>query len=179
MSSNLSPRSILLLLVSVLLASAGSASANEANGMASAVATVLPSTIQVESLLRSVTARMLEKSPTFQRQCQDIGASTSIVVKVRVVPASRNSLTRATTTFRRYTSGLTIADVEIPAASPVFELLAHEFEHIAEYVEGLDLRAAARERPEEVYQMRDGSFETSRAVVAGRAAAKEMDLSSR
>lgn len=178
MSSNLSPRS-LLLLVSVLLASAGSASANEATGMASAVAAALPTTIQVESLLRTVTARMLEKSPTFQRQCQDIGASNSIVVKVRVVPAPRNSLTRATTTFRRYTSGLTIADVEIPAASPVVELLAHEFEHIAEYVEGLNLRVAARERPDEVYQMRDGSFETYRAVVAGRAAAKEMGLSSR
>lgn len=139
------------------------------------VLVTLPPTIQVESLLRSVTARMLEKSPTFKRQCDLIGASGSIVVKVRVVPAPRNSFTRATTTFRRYTSGITVADVEIPAASRLVELLAHEFEHIAEYVEGVDLKSMVRKRPDEAFQLRDGSFETSRAVHAGRAAAHEVD----
>ncbi len=135
----------------------------------------LPPVIQVESLLRTVTARMLEKSPTFKRQCNLIGASGTVVVKVRVVPAPRNSFTRATSTFRRYTSGITVVDVEIPAASRVVELLAHEFEHIAEYVEGVDLKSMARKRPDEAFQLRDGSFETSRAVHAGRAAAQEVD----
>ena len=135
----------------------------------------LPPVIQVESLLRSVTARMLEKSPTFKRQCDLIGASGTVVVKVRVVPAPRNSFTRATSTFRRYTSGITVVDVEIPAASRVVELLAHEFEHIAEYVEGIDLKSMARKRPDEAFQLRDGSFETARAVHAGRAAAQEVD----
>ncbi len=139
------------------------------------VLVALPPAIQVESLLRSVTARMLEKSPTFKRQCDLIGASGSVVVKVRVVPAPRNSLTRAASTFRRYTSGITVVDVEIPAASRVVELLAHEFEHIAEYVEGVDLKSMARKRPEEAFQLRDGSFETSRAVHAGRAAVQEVD----
>jgi hypothetical protein len=154
---------------------AGLPSVAAANEMVSAAAAMPPS-IQVETLLRSVTTKMLEKSPTFKRQCHVIGASETIVVKVRVVPASRNTSTRATTTFRRYTSGLTIADVEIPAASPLVELLAHEFEHIAEYVEGVNLKALVRDRPEEAYQMRDGSFETSRAVDAGRAVVKEMGL---
>jgi hypothetical protein len=135
----------------------------------------LPPVIQVESLLRTVTARMLEKSPTFKRQCDLIGGSGSIVVKVRVVPAPRNSFTRATTTFRRYTSGITIADVEIPAASRIVELLAHEFEHIAEYVEGVDLKSMARARPDEAFRLRDGSFETNRAVQAGRAAVNEVE----
>lgn len=136
---------------------------------------VLPPTIQIESLLRPVTARMLEKSPTFRRQCDLIGAASNVVVKVRVVPAPRNSFSRATTTFRRYTSGITVVDVEIPAASRVIELLAHEFEHIAEYVEGVDLKSMSRRRPEDAFQLRDGSFETSRAVEAGRAAANEVD----
>ena len=145
-----------------------------ANEMTPVPAT-LPPSIQVESLLRSVTDRMLEKSPTFKRQCHVIGASESIVVKVRVVPASRNTFTRATTTFRRYTSGFTVADVEIPAASRLVELLAHEFEHIAEYVEGVNLKALVREHPEEAYELRDGSFETDRAVKAGRAAQQELE----
>jgi hypothetical protein len=135
----------------------------------------LPATIQVESLLRSVTSSMLQKSPTFKRQCDIIGAAGHVVVKVRVVPAPKNSITRATTTFRRYTSGITVADVEIPAASPVIELIAHEFEHIAEYVQGVDLKALAQKHPREAFQLRDGSFETQRAVQAGRAVAHECD----
>jgi hypothetical protein len=146
-----------------------------ANEMTTPAAT-MPSSIQVESLLRSVTTLMLERSPTFKRQCDVIGASATTVVKVRVVPAPRNNFTRATTTFRRYTSGLTIVEVEIPAASQLVELLAHEFEHIAEYVEGVDLKALVQERPEEAYELRDGSFETDRAVKAGRAADKEVGM---
>lgn len=135
----------------------------------------MPPTIQVESLLRSVTTRMLDKSPTFKRQCELIGASPAVVVKVVVVPAPRSSFTRATTTFRRYTSGITIAEVEIPAASRFVELIAHEFEHISEYVEGVDLKTLARERPEKAFVLRDGSYETSRAVQAGRIAVYEVD----
>lgn len=145
-----------------------------ANEMTPVPAT-MPSSIQVESLLQAVTARMLERSPTFKRQCHLIGGSENIVVKVRVVPASRNTFTRATTTFRRYTSGFTVAEVEIPAASRLVELLAHEFEHIAEYVEGVNLKALVREHPEEAYELRDGSFETDRAVKAGRAAQQEVE----
>jgi hypothetical protein len=139
------------------------------------IAAALPPTIQVESLLRNTTTRMLEKSPTFRRQCDIIGAAGHVVVKVRIVPAPRNSMCRATTTFRRYTSGITVADVEIPAASPVVELLAHEFEHIAEYVQGVDLKTLSQKCPGEAFQLRDGSFETQRAVQAGRAVAHEVE----
>jgi hypothetical protein len=161
---------ISLVLFALVGSPAPAAAAEEAPALVA-----LPPTIQVETLLRSVTARMLEKSPTFKRQCDVIGASSVVVVKVRVVPAPRNSFTRATTTFRRYTSGITVVDVEIPAASKLVELLAHEFEHIAEYVEGVDLKTMARRRPEEAFQLRDGSFETSRAVQAGRAAVQEVE----
>jgi hypothetical protein len=139
------------------------------------IVVALPTAIQVESLLRSVTTRMLEKSPTFKRQCDIIGAAGHVVVKVRVVPSPKNSMSRATTTFRRYTSGITVADVEIPAASPVVELIAHEFEHVAEYVQGVDLKSLSQKHPHEAFQLRDGSFETQRAVEAGRAVAHEVD----
>jgi hypothetical protein len=161
--------------VLILPLPAAVASAAAATEEAVPTATVLPTTVQVDALLRSITSRMLDKSPTFRRQCQIIGASGSLVVKVRVVPGPKNTLTRAVTTFRRYTSGLTVADVEIPAASQLVELLAHEFEHIAEYVEGVDLKALVRDRPREAYSLRDGSFETARAVRAGRVAAAEVE----
>jgi hypothetical protein len=171
MFSTVRVHSVTLVLFVLLTITSAPAAADE---MVPAVA-VMPQSILVESLLRSLTTRMLAESPTFKRQCDAIGASHSIVVKVRVVPAAGNTLTRATTTFRRYTSGLTIADVEIPAASRLVELLAHEFEHIAEYVEGVNLKTMVRDRPDEAYELRDGSFETFRAVEAGRAAAREIE----
>ena len=47
------------------------------------------------------------------------------------------------------------------------ELLAHEFEHVLEQIEGLDLRRMARER---IRRLRDAYavFETDRAQAAGR-----------
>jgi hypothetical protein len=172
MFSTVRLHSVPLVLFVLLTVTSAPAAANET---VPAAAAVMPQSIQVEVLLQSLTSRMLEASPTFKRQCDIIGASPSIVVKVRVVPAARNTLTRATTTFRRYTSGLTVADVEVPAASQLVELLAHEFEHVAEYVEGVDFKKMVRDRPDEAYELRDGSFETFRAVEAGRAAAREIE----
>lgn len=169
MSRVVHPVALFIVLSLGLVSLAASASAVEE----APALVALPTTIQVETLLRSVTARMLEKSPTFKRQCDIIGAAGHVVVKVRVVPAPRSSMTRATTTFRRYTSGITVADVEIPAASPVVELIAHEFEHIAEYVQGVDLKSMSQKHPDEAFKLRDGSFETTRAVQAGRAVAHE------
>lgn len=146
-------------------------------GAADEAPTGLPPTasIYIAPSMRSVTARMLERSPTFRRQCDSIAESGSIFVTVRLVPASGNQLTRARTTLRRYSSGLMFAQVEIPADSQVAELIAHEFEHILEFIEGVDLPSLSRGRPSDVLALRDGSFETWRAVVAGRTAAQEMN----
>jgi hypothetical protein len=52
------------------------------------------------------------------------------------------------------------------------ELLAHELEHVLEQVEGIDLDALAEEG--EARRLSDGSFETARAVQAGRRVAAEV-----
>jgi hypothetical protein len=52
-------------------------------------------------------------------------------------------------------------------------LLGHEFEHAAEQAEGLNLRLRAAERNSHVHRLEDGSFETDRAVEAGRVVARE------
>lgn len=129
---------------------------------------VLPSTIQVDTLLEPVIARLIEKSPTFRHQCRDIAANKNAVVAVHLVAAPRNLSTHAHATLRRYSSGLVIADVEVPAASPLPELLGHEFEHVLEFIEGVDLHQLAERRPSEAVQRKDGTFETWRAVTAGR-----------
>jgi hypothetical protein len=70
-----------------------------------------------------------------------------------------------------------VAEVEVPAAAPLVRLIAHEFEHIAEFIEGVDLATLIVERPGEVHRRLDGAYETGRAIKAGRAA--HLEVSSR
>jgi hypothetical protein len=67
------------------------------------------------------------------------------------------------------------AIIEIPVTREFPELLAHEFEHVLEQVDGLKLVELARKRGGGVLERPDGSFETSRAIEAGRAVALEFD----
>ena len=50
--------------------------------------------------------------------------------------------------------------------------LAHEFEHLIEQLDGVDLRALAKEG--EARRLPDGAFETERAIAAGQQVAGEV-----
>ena len=72
--------------------------------------------------------------------------------------------------MRRYSSGALIAWVEIPSLGTELEyaeLLGHEFEHILEQIDLVDLEAQAEQgaRPGRV---EDGAYETERARLARR-----------
>lgn len=161
-----------LILVFLLLACVPGRAFSSEDGKAPA-AMVLPPTIQVDALLESVIAGMLEKSPTFRAQCRAIGEAR-ILVAVQLVPVARNSRTHATSTLRRYKSGLMVAQVEVPAATALSPLIAHEFEHIVEFVEHVDLNTLAASQPAVAVRRSDGTFETERAAAAGRAVQAEM-----
>ena len=60
------------------------------------------------------------------------------------------------------------AEIHLPPSSDHAELLAHEFEHILEQIEGLDLRSLARVKDSGVYESEYAVFETDRAQTAGR-----------
>ncbi len=52
------------------------------------------------------------------------------------------------------------------------ELLGHEFEHLIEQLDGVDLSAMARGG--EARRLTDGAFETERAIAAGQQVAGEV-----
>jgi hypothetical protein len=56
------------------------------------------------------------------------------------------------------------------------ELLGHEFEHIVEQVEGINLRVLSRQRGSGVREVERELFETDRAQQAGRNIAEELRL---
>lgn len=74
----------------------------------------------------------------------------------------------------RYEYGFIDAAVRLRLVGQAAELVAHEFEHVLEYVEGLNYRAAAQHQSGQVWMVSGGHFETTRAIAAGRRVATEM-----
>lgn len=135
----------------------------------------LPANIHAADELRDPIAQLLARSRTLRGQCARIAAAHRTQVTVNVSMASMDGQARARSTARRYHSGLLIVDIEIPPASPDFaELLAHEFEHVTEFIDRVDFKTLARTRGGPGVERRsDGSFESDRALQAGRTAAAE------
>ena len=136
--------------------------------------TELPTTIQVDDLFAPVVDELLAVSPTFSRQCGRIAGLPSVRVAVRMLPKGEESCCRARTTIRRYSSGVMVAVVEIPSpriSVEYAELLGHEFEHILEQIDLVDLRALADQG--DAHRVGEGAYETVRARRAGEAVAEE------
>lgn len=119
----------------------------------------------VDAGLVSEDARaLLRVSDTFRAQCERIAADSRAHVRVTIA-YTLDPGARAKTTFRRYRSGALFADVEILFGEDYREMLAHEFEHVIEQLDGLDLREEAQQG--RAWQNDGGAFETPRARLAG------------
>jgi hypothetical protein len=131
------------------------------------------STIVVPPIYKSAVAAMLRYSPTFQRQYRRLARATD--VRVEIAPAL---LTRAhdgaLTRIVRGPSGLEAGVRLGPAGDPVL-LIAHEFEHILEQLDDVDLPAMATRIATGVHLVPGSEhFETDRAIAAGRQVADEV-----
>jgi hypothetical protein len=137
----------------------------------------LPANVQAAEELRHVIHDLLSRSQTLREQCARIAAARHVRVTIAAVAASTfDAQMRARSIARRYESGLLIVLVEVPVSPDLPELLAHELEHVTEFIEHVDLPALARDRRSGVTQRKlDGAYETERAEAAGRAAAAETD----
>jgi len=135
----------------------------------------LPPNIRTTDELRPLLQELLSRSSTFREQCARIGLAHQTYVSVRLSRDKLPSAMRARSTARRYQSGVLVVDVEIPPASRDFaELLAHELEHVNEFIDRVDFQQLARDRRSGVVRCgAEGSFETERARQAGRTVAAE------
>lgn len=135
----------------------------------------LPANIHANDTLRAAIVPLLARSQTLRRQCTTIAAAGR--TQVTLLLSTARMTARARSTARRYGSGLLIVDIEIPPASKDFaELLAHELEHVTEFIDRVDFKILARAHGGPVVQEgSDGSFESARAQKAGRTAAAEIE----
>jgi hypothetical protein len=131
----------------------------------------LPANVELARDLARTLARIYDRSPAFRAQCERIAGAANLRVTVRI-DTSIPSRCRAFTIVKR--QGYEIrAEVHLPPTNGLTELVAHEFEHVLEQIEGLDLRRLARVKGSGVH-MADGQlFETDRAQAAGRVVAWE------
>lgn len=132
----------------------------------------LPQNIVAPGVYRTWVEDLISRSPTLLAQCQLIAASPDVTV--RITAARPQSCCRAAATFRRERDGRLCAVIALPVSVDFAELLAHEFEHVLEQIEGIDLAVQARIRDSGVYRVSYRRYETVRAREAGRAAAREI-----
>jgi hypothetical protein len=119
---------------------------------------------------------MLRDSPTFRRQCRRIANATRMTVVLEWFRPTGDVHLRARTMLSTTPEGLQHARVGIRPIENVVELIAHEIEHVIEQLDKVDLRTLAAVPASGVRGCgcRDQTFETIRAIRAGRAAAEEV-----
>jgi hypothetical protein len=133
----------------------------------------LPANVAIEPAFEPIVAEMLRRSPTFRAQCSRIALATHLQVVVRrsIMAPRQAALTRLT----RPGGGRLEADVELNPFGEDPLLIAHEFEHIIEQLDDVDLAALANRRGTGVRtDPESGHFETERAIDVGRRVAREV-----
>lgn len=136
----------------------------------------LPPNFIVPDNFRPVIESMLRDSPTFRRQCLRIAGEPRLMIHLIFATLSSRSDVRAMTTITREPDGRQVAHIAIAPRQDIVELVAHEFEHIVEQLDGVDLAAQAS-RPRTGVHAQSwpvGMFETVRATRMGLRVAGEM-----
>lgn len=146
------------------------------DGEADAVAasTTIPPNIELSTNYQSVVQAMLRRSATFRRQCSRIGRYNWLAVVVGP-DFSTSPIAGATTSIRRDPRGGLTATVRLTGQGDLVELIAHEFEHILEQLDEVDLAAMAGRPGTGVRASNErGHFETDRAIAVGRIVSREV-----
>ena len=133
----------------------------------------LPPNMTFPDFFRPILESMLQRSPTFRRQCLRIANASGLLVRIRNVAPTPEGGSRARTQITSTDSGRMIANVDIKPLNSLTELIAHELEHVIEQLDGVDYPARAALPNTGVRQCADGTYETTRAARIGVMVARE------
>lgn len=128
----------------------------------------LPLNISAPKMLRPLLEKMLLASPTFRRQCEEIDRARHLKIYIKLLRTHYNKGYRAVSNVKRYEGGLLKVRMELLMPDDLVELIGHEFEHVLEQIEQIDLEAQVFTKVSDISRNHDGSFETARAIQAGR-----------
>jgi hypothetical protein len=133
----------------------------------------IPANLHVSPDLQPRFNAMLAASPTFRSQCRRLADQTDLYVRLVIDMRLVDGPIRAQSVIRHVRSGAVVAFVSIGASPDPAEWLAHEFEHVIEQLEGVKLHALAAMN-QNVWRTSRDTFETDRAIRAGRAVLDEV-----
>jgi hypothetical protein len=133
---------------------------------------LIPPNLIARGTLRSLVLAMLQQSPTFRRQCARLAERQDLVVDINLVHHIPQHHARMR--FEQH-AGDRRSVIEIGLREPALlvERVAHEVEHVLEYLDGVDLRRLASQRVDGVSDLR-GVYETARARSVGQRVAREV-----
>ncbi len=134
---------------------------------------VLPGNIELPCDLEPGMRRIYDRSPTFRAQSERIAAAADHLRVTIQIDALIPSRCRAFTAIQRHGRQIR-AVVHLPPSDDHSELLAHEFEHLLEQIEGLDLQSLARVKGSGVRELEYQVFESDRAQAAGKVVVAEV-----
>lgn len=136
----------------------------------------VPPNLIVSPVFRDLVNAMLKGSSTFRRQCARIANAPGMVVELDWSSRRGADRARAWTTVSTAADGRRLAAVTIRAGDDPVELIAHEFEHVLEQLDEVDLPALATVPSSRVHACECGeeTFETARAVRAGQTVVAEL-----
>jgi hypothetical protein len=135
----------------------------------------LPPNVRLSRDIHKRVKIMLQRSPTFRAQCQRLAEAPWVHVLVRYTVQFDSSTYRARSTFRRPQPELLIAMVDLSATADPAMWLAHEFEHLLEQMDGVDMAKLTAD-PLQAWEVRTQMFETRRAIRAGQAVSDEVHV---
>ena len=131
----------------------------------------LPANVKLLHDIELAIQLIYERSPSFRAQFARVAEAGNLRVTVQIDPSIPGRC-RAFTVLQRRGQWIR-AEIHLPPSSDHAELLAHEFEHVLEQIEGLDLQSLARVKDSGVYELKYAVFETDRAQEAGRVVKSE------
>jgi hypothetical protein len=136
--------------------------------------TALPPNMRVAGLFQPLVTKMLERSATFRRQCLRIARADRLDVMLTTFQGYAPARVRARARLETTRDGRLIATLEIKPLDDSAELIAHEIEHVIEWLDGVDLRARATLRASGVETDAAGTYETIRAMRIGQIVTREV-----
>ena len=131
-----------------------------------------PSNIEAPPFIAGLMRRMWVASPTFRRQCLRIARARAGRVNIEVLKPTPSAEARALSTIEQ-NKGSWFANVRLFFDRDLVELIAHEFEHIIEQIDGVDLPRYSKQGLAGVSPGSGEHYETARAVAMGRRVAAE------
>jgi hypothetical protein len=131
-----------------------------------------PSNIDAPPFIVGLMRRMWVASPTFRRQCLRIARARGGRVAIEVRKPTLAPAARALSTIE-HRRGAWLAKVSLFLDRDLVELIAHEFEHILEQIDGVDLLRYSKQGLAGVTPGSSEHYETARAIAVGRRVAAE------